>query len=63
MFFTNNFDQVCVQRKQDKKAFSLTFCMYWVVVGIGILSFAKRKSSREQEMLGISKWVTEHCLG
>ena len=54
MFFTNNFDQVCVQRKQDKKAFSLTFCMYWVVVGIGILSFAKRMSSGEQDMLGIS---------
>ena len=53
MFFTNNFDQVCVQKKQDKKAFSLTFCMYWVV-GIGILSFAKRMSSGEQDMLGIS---------
>ena len=31
MFFTNNFDQVCVQRKQDKKASLLTY-----VVGIGI---------------------------
>ena len=51
MFFTNNFDQVCVQRKQDKKAFSLTFCMYWVVVGIGI-SFCHLL--KEEDMLGIS---------
>lgn len=56
MFFTNNFDQVCVQRKQDKKAFffNILYCTVLLFNRNELLSFAKRMSSGEQDMLGIS---------
>lgn len=55
MFFTNNFDQVCVQRKQDKKAFFSSILHCTALFNRNELpSFAKRMSSGEQDMLGIS---------